>query len=253
MEDFIKNIEKSRNTQEQLDYYAGVNQLLETNGESRMNQISSFPVYASRQQITSFLEKYHIYNLIKDVPGSIVECGVAAGFGLFSFAHFCSIFETYHYTRKVIGFDTFAGFEGITEQDKTSQAAHLTAGGLHFDSYKTLDAAKGLYDQNRALGHIPKIELIKGDISKTLPQYLEENPHLVVGLLYLDMDIYKPTLDTIKLLWDRVPRGGVIAFDEINHRDYPGETIAAIEAIGLGNLRLKRFEFSSMLSYAVKE
>jgi len=37
----------------------------------------------------------------------------------------------------------------------------------------------------------------------------------------------------------------------LNHGDYPGETLAVMETLGLRNIRLRRFEFSSMLSYAV--
>ena len=31
------------------------------------------------------------------------------------------------------------------------------------------------------------------------------------------------------MLYERVPKGGIIIFDELNHEDYPGETIAVIE------------------------
>ena len=67
------------------------------------------------------------------------------------------------------------------------------------------------------------------------------------------MDLYKPTIDTLKIALDRIPKGGVIAFDELNHADYPGETTAVIEAIGLNNLRLRRFDINSMMSYAIVE
>ncbi len=46
----------------------------------------------------------------------------------------------------------------------------------------------------------------------------------------MDLDIYKPTLDTLKLVVNRIPKGGIIAFDELNHSDYPGETIATMES-----------------------
>jgi len=41
------------------------------------------------------------------------------------------------------------------------------------------------------MGHIPKVELVKGDVVETVGQYLEQNPQLVISLLYLDL--YKPT------------------------------------------------------------
>lgn len=253
MEDYLKNIEKTRNTAEQIDYYKDLNNFIESAQVSNIKKIQTFPVYATRQVVTSFLEKYELYKLAKNVPGSIVECGVAGGFGLMSFAHFCSIFEPYHYVKRVIGFDTFEGFAGVTDQDKTSKANHLHEGGLNFGSYDILQNAISLYNRNRVLGHIDKVQLVKGDVSKTFPLYLKENPSLVISLLYMDLDLYKPTLDTLRVAIERVPRGGIIAFDELNHWDYPGETMAVMESIGIKNLHLKRFDISPMLSYAIME
>lgn len=252
-EDFFKNIEKTRNTDKQLEYYQKLNDFIKDKSVSMMDKMACFPLYTSRQTITSFIEKYEIYKLCIDIPGSIVECGVAGGKGLMTFAHLCSIFEPYHYVRKVIGFDTFEGFPEISDKDKTSAAGHMKKGGLHFNSYEALTKAIELYDMNRTLGHLKKAELVKGDISETFPKYLDKNPSLVISLLYLDLDLYKPTLDTLKLVINRVPRGGIIAFDELNHTDYPGETIAVMETIGINNLRLKRLDISSMLSYAILE
>ena len=161
------------------------------------------------------------------------------------------MFEPYHYTRKLYGFDTFEGFAGITDKDLSSEATHLKEGGLNYGGFERFNEAIRIHDQNRALGHIPKMEMIKGDISLTMPKFIKDHPELVIGLLYLDLDLYKPTLDTIKTLITRVPKGGVICFDEINHKDYPGETTAVIESLGLNNIKLNRLDFSSMLSYAV--
>ncbi|MGI0088648.1 MAG: TylF/MycF/NovP-related O-methyltransferase [Nitrosotalea sp.] len=249
----LRNIEYSRNTPEQLQFYTDVQEFLNGVNLEDIEKLRNFPVFTWRQQIRNFLEKYELYNLIKSVPGSILECGVADGFGLMSYAHFCSIFEGYHHTRKVIGFDTFEGFTDLLPQDKTSKAVHMRKGGLRHDSYSILQTAIKLYDRNRTIGHIEKVQLVKGDISQTLPLFLKENPYLVIALLYLDMDLYQPTKDAIRLLVDRIPKGGIICFDEINHQDYPGETIAVMEELGFGKLRLKRFDFSTRACYAVIE
>lgn len=253
MNDFVGNIEKTRNTNQQIEYYNRLNDFIEDPAVSMIDKMTSFPLYTPRQIITSFVEKYEVYKLCKNIPGSIIECGVAGGKGLMTFAHLCSIFEPYHYVRKIIGFDTFEGFPEISDKDKTSKAEHMKKGGLSSDSYQALKRAVELYDMNRALGHLKKVELVKGDISETFPKYLEENPSLVIALLYLDLDLYKPTLDTLKLVVNRIPKGGVIAFDELNHSDYPGETIAVMETVGVNNLRLKRLDISSMLAYAILE
>lgn len=251
MSNFIKNLEKSRNTPDMFKLYSDLEKFLKKITWTEVEKAANFPVLAQRQAITKFLERYELFKLIHDVPGSILECGVANGFGLMSFAHLCSIFEGYHYTRKLFGFDTFEGFTQPNIKDKTSGAQHMKKHGLKFPSYEILKKMIEFYDRNRVLGHLEKVELIKGDISKTLPKFLKKNPQLVVSLLYLDLDLYKPTKDSIKLLLKRIPKGGIIGFDELNHTDYPGETIAVMEEIGISNLKLKRLNFASMSSYAV--
>lgn len=247
--DPLKNIEKTRNTSEQLSYYAQLAEFFETSPEPPLQKMMSFATYATRQTITTFVERYELYKLIQRVPGSILECGVAAGQGLMTFAHLCSIHEPYHYVRRVIGFDTFAGFQGMSDKDRTSRASHMHEGGLAFDTYDKLLRSIELFNQNRALGHLPKVEIVKGDISETLPSYVASNPSLVVALLYLDLDLYKPTKDTIEAIRPRLHRGSIIAFDELNHADYPGETLAVMESLGLGTLRLQRFDIGSNMCF----
>jgi hypothetical protein len=49
----------------------------------------------------------------------------------------------------------------------------------------------------------------------------------------------------------RVTRGSVIAFDELNCPEFPGETIAVMEAIGLSKYAIKRSPLNPLISYLV--
>ena len=165
--------------------------------------------------------------------------------------------EPVHYVRKIIGFDTFEGFPDVSEKDTAnSDLAYPDQhqrGGYSANSYDDLKESIRLYDMNRALGHISKVELVRGDIRETLPKYIQENSHLVVALLYLDLDLYEPTLAALKFLLPRIPRGGVVVFDELNDKAWPGETMAVLDSVGIRNLRLRRFPFDSKICYAVVE
>ena len=50
-----------------------------------------------------------------------------------------------------------------------------------------------------------------------------------------------------------MPKCAIICFDELNHPNWPGETIAVIEELGIQNIRLKRFDFVPSPSYAIFE
>ena len=121
------------------------------------------------------------------------------------------------------------------------------------NSYDDLQKCIRLYDLNRAIGHIPKVELVPGNALETIPKYLEENPHLVVALLYLDFDLYEPTKIAIETFLPRMPKGAIIGFDELDETPWPGETLAVLDTVGLRNLRIQRFPFVSGFSFAVLE
>ena len=93
--------------------------------------------------------------------------------------------------------------------------------------------------------------LVKGNISNTLPNYLDDSPAYTLCLLDLNLDLSKPTKDVLELALDRMPKGSLLVFDEINNGDYPGETIAIREVLGLHNLRMHRVREASMAAYVI--
>jgi len=216
-----------------------------------LDKLNNFPRFVSRQTLSIFMAKNEIFTKILNVHGNIIECGVFMGGGLFTWAQLSSIYEPYNHNRKVIGFDTFTGFPQLHHKDKNEILEHKKEGSYKFDSIKELNEGVNLYNLNRPIGHLEKIEFVKGDATQTIPGYLKENPHTVVSLLYLDFDLYEPTLVALKSFLPRMPKGSVIAFDELNQKQWPGETMAVMESIGLNHLEIKRLNFTPAISYAI--
>lgn len=242
-----------RNSPQNLEYYEKLEKFFDEDPSSILMKLRSFGLYAPRQVVSDFLVRYELFRQILDIPGSIVECGVFNGQGLLSFGLFSSILEPNNLNRLVYGMDTFEGFPAVSEEDKKGASDRMKKGGYAaLGSFERLQEAIRLFDQNRFLGHVPKIHLIKGDVTKILDGFLKDNPHLVISLLYLDLDLYKPTKAVLSKLLPRVIKGGVVAFDELNVRDYPGETLALMDTIGLNNCELKRVPFCSRISYFVR-
>ena len=234
-----------------LSFFEQTVKYFENSPDSTCDKIENFAKYVPRQTLAKFLVRYEIFKKVLYVNGSIVECGVLRGGGLFTFAKLSAIFEPVNHTRKIIGFDTFKGYPSIHEKDCLSYSSHLQEGGLKADVFEDILQGIALYDMNRAVSHIPKLELVKGDINETMHKYLEENPHLVVSLLYLDVDLYEPTKVALECLLDRIPHGGIVVFDELNTKMFTGETVAVHEVLGLNKLQIERFPFDSYVSYAV--
>ena len=243
--------EDKLNTKTNFDFLKKLEHYFDDSIGTTTEKISNFAKYVPRQDLTSFLVKYEIFKKILHVQGSIVECGVLFGGGLMTFAQLSAIFEPVNHQRKILGFDTFSGFPEISIHDKKSTSNFMHRGGLKINSFDDLEKAIALYDSNRFLNHIPKVELIKGNASHTIPKYLTDNPHTVVSLLYLDFDLFKPTKIALKNFVPRMPKGSIIVFDELNSKLWPGETKAVLDTIGIRNLRIERFNFDSYISYAI--
>jgi len=242
----------SMKTEVEHKYRESLNEFIGGASYSNVEIMDCFTKYVRRQTMTYFIARYELFKKIINVHGSIVECGVFRGFGLMSFAHFSSIFEPVNHQRHIYGFDTFQGMANISDKDGR-KSDFLQPNSMAGDSEDDLNKAIRLYDMNRPLGHIQKAKLVAGNATETIPRFIEENPHLVVSLLYLDFDLYEPTKVALKHFAPRIPKGGMIAFDELNDEGFPGETLAVLEEIGIHNLKIQRFPFDSCMSYAVVE
>ena len=215
-------------------------------------KLENFPKYIRRQRLTRLLSLYEIFKLVMPVKGSIIECGVYRGFSLMAWANMSAVLEPTNLTRRIYGFDTFEGFPSIGERDRNAVMTP-EKGQLRSSSYNELNELIRIYDSNRFLGHINKVKLIRGDVTKTIPEFIENNRHVVVSLLFLDMDLYEPTRSAIEHFFPRMPKGAVIAFDELDNPIWPGETMALLESIGIGKLMLRRIEWDPYISFAVIE
>ena len=213
-------------------------------------KLDNFPKYMRRQRLTRLFALYELFKQILTVKGSIIVCGVYRGFDLMSFAQMSAMLEPNNLTRRIYGFDTFQGFPSISKKDQGGKGA-LKKGQLNAASFEELEELIRIYNNNRSLGHISKVELVKGEAEKTIPLFIKKNPHLVVSLLFCDFDLYEPTRSAIKHIYPRMPKGSIIAFDELDNPLWPGETLALLETIGIKNLQLKRFSFDPYIGYAV--
>jgi len=212
-------------------------------------RLDTFPKYVRRQSLTRLFALYEIFRRVLDVKGSVVECGVFRGFGLMAFAQMSAILEPVNFTRRIYGFDTFEGFASVSEQDSSVQRT-AAPGVLASDSFAELNALIDVFDANRYLGHMPKVQLVKGDATQTIPRFVADNPHLVISLLFLDFDLYAPTKAAIEAFVPRMPKGGIIAFDELDNPIWPGETLALLETLGVGRLRIEPLPFDPYIGYA---
>lgn len=239
---FRKNSEK-----EVVKEYADLFLKSEDPVDSKLQNVAK---YLRRQDLTKLIARYEIFKKVINVKGSIVECGVFKGAGLMSWALFSDMLEPINLTRRIYGFDTFEGFPSTSINDENPIRVAKN-GDLKASVYDELNELIKVYDKNRFLGHVNKVELIKGDSSNTIPSFIESHKHLVVSLLFLDFDLYEPTKVALEYFVPRMPKGAVIAFDELDNPIWPGETLALVDSLGIGKLRIQRLDFDPYIGFAV--
>ncbi len=214
--------------------------------------LENLGLFLSSKNLSRILFLNHIYQKIIDIPGIIFDFGTRWGQNMAIFSALRGIYEPFNRHRKIIGFDTFTGFPSIHSKDGLSDLMGLgmVACTPNYEEYLE-EIIKHIEEEN-PISHIKKFEIIKGDVVKTLPMYLENNPETIISLIYFDFDIYEPTKKCLKIIKDRLLKGSIIAFDELNDHDSPGETMAFLEEVG-SFPNLKRYRYASRISYLIIE
>lgn len=166
---------------------------------------NAFLLDGGLDRFTKILCRYELYKQVIDLPGDVVECGVFKGQGLLFWAKLIQIFNPLS-PRKVIGFDTFSGMPASVTRE------HDRAGADAFLGYEDVPAR--IRAKAEAFGLTHRIEIVSGDATKTIPEFVKTRPGFRVALLNLDFDVYEPTLAALEALYDRVVGGGIVTLDE---------------------------------------
>lgn len=215
--------------------------------------LAQLGLFLNRQSLSRILFMHELYQKIIPVHGIVVEFGVRWGQNLALFSSFRGMYEPYNYNRKIVGFDTFSGFPTVAAEDGSDEIASVGAFGVTSGYEEYLDGVLAYHESESPINHIRKYELVKGDAVETFERYLHDHPETIVALAYFDFDLYEPTKKCLALLKDRLTKGSVIGFDELNCPPFPGETIAVIEELGLSRYALRRSPLNPLPSYLVIE
>jgi hypothetical protein len=213
--------------------------------------LTNLALFSRSSVLAKMLYIDELYRMIVNVPGVIMEFGIWWGQNLVLFESLRAIYEPYNYTRRVVGFDTFAGYASITDKDGdydlVSKGAYSVSEGYEQYLARLLD----YHERENTMGHIKKYELVKGDVILSAERYFEQHPETIVALAYFDLQLYEPTRKCLEAIKPNLTRGSVIALDEINCQEFPGETLALKEVFGLENLKIMRSRYLPDRSYII--
>jgi len=205
----------------------------------------------NEERFSKLLIHYEVFKKIKNIPGSIIECGVFKGT---SFSRFAMLRELIGNKKKnkLIAFDVFSDdFPNTNFHNEKIQRKHWikTAGG---SSISTNQIEK-IFKKKK----IKNYELIKGDVLKTIPKFVKNNPKLKISLLNIDIDFVETTQCVLDNFYDKVVKGGIVLFDNYQGVGtggtfYKGETKTINKFLKKINKRVIKFPFFNRPSYIIK-
>src|SRR5258708_27420564 len=176
-----------------------------------------------------------IWQKILPLPGIVCEFGVWWGQSLVLFENFRAIYEPYN-SRETVGFDTFSGYAGIGDSDKRSATISEGVYGVPAGYEDFLDQLLAYHQHENVMSHVRKHELVKGDAAITSKQWFDENAQALVALAFFDMALYEPTKAALQAVKPRLVKGGLVAFDELFRKVYPGQTRPPPVVLGIADV-----------------
>jgi hypothetical protein len=204
---------------------------------------NNFYLSCDNSRIGKMITHYELFKLSSKSPGCIIECGVFKGISLIRFATFLKLLKKSN--RKIIAFDAFGKHPTTNISTDHKRRKKLLSHG------KEAISEKQLMNVLKQKGLEKNIELIRGDITKTVPRYLKLNPKLKISLLNLDVDFYEPSITILKNFYPKLSKGGILMLDDYGVWD--GETMAVNEYFHSKKIKIRKFSFSQTPSYIIKK
>lgn len=165
------------------------------NGRATLQLISR--IKAETDLLLGDLEAYELFLAVtktEKLPGEIAEVGVFRGGSAKLLA------ET---SRKPIHlFDTFEGLPDLTREDRP-------------DQFRKGDYSASLENVTSYLAAYPNVKLYKGFFPATAGPVADRR----FSFVHLDVDLYRPTLDSLAFFYPRMTRGGILIGHD--YRDIP--------------------------------
>lgn len=197
--------------------------------------------FSDNERLTKIINHYELIKKYKNIKGDIFEFGIFKGTSLIRTLHFVKFLKL---NKKVYGFDAFGNFPKknltINSDKKFSKTHDAGSPGL---SDKTINK---ILKKKKLLNY----KLIKGNVLNTLKPFLKKY-NSRISMLFMDLDVYDPTIFVLNNLYARLNKGGVIICDNFNIVE--GETLAFMEFVKLNKLKINYFDNNRRVAIVIKK
>lgn len=215
--------------------------MIELDFSKQFDYENNFYLTAPINRISKFATHLDLFRRVSNIAGDIVECGVFKGVSLSRWIKFRALFEN-PMSKKIIAFDTFGEFpEAGYGPDVAKRRQFIQEAGSRSIGKEELAAVL------QKLELYQNIDLVEGDILKTVPEYKSKNPHLKISLLHIDVDLYETTNACLKELYSLVTKGGIVILDD--YGAFAGANKAIDDFFNGKKIRINKLPYSNAISF----
>lgn len=178
-----------------------------------------------------------LFSRTDNIKGDVIEVGTYSG-------DTTEIIAEYLYknnsSKYYLGLDTFEGYEESDMEGANSASVknHVTKRWkISYDKVK-----------DRLTKYKNIVRLYKGDCKVTIPNLIKNKTITQLSFIYIDCNLYQPSLQSIQQLWPYLSKGGIVSIDE---HLVGGETKAIKEFAKTNNLELKYYSNNAGPSFYI--
>jgi hypothetical protein len=208
--------------------------------------------FAKRKNFPKTLALYELFKKNMNTPGSIGEFGIYKGDSLFIWLFLLETFLPLDRKKKIYAFDHFLNYKNCTKFDKAiSKNKKSFLDKVNKNMLKELIL---LHDSDSIFPGVKRIELIYGDILKTVPEFKARNKGVRFNILNIDFNLKRETETILEYFYDLLIPGGIIMFSGYASPPHEGEAVAIENFLKKkNNIKLKKLVFSNYpVAYFIK-
>ncbi len=151
-----------------------------------------------KQQINKLL------GMVDSVSGHIIEVGTHDGD---TSEIICRYLLENKISKKFYGLDTFSGYLGEDMRGANKDSI------FNFVN-RVWDSEKQKVENRLSFYGKQNYQIIEGDCKKTVPECIENGTFSQFSLVYIDCNLYRPSVTSMDRLYPLLQTGGIMAIDE---------------------------------------
>ena len=164
------------------------------NNFSKKFILENFGMLIGSKSMYRLLKLSEILYKVKSVKGDIIEFGIWNGNNLFTIK---KIIDYHDIKKKIFGFDNFSGFPNPQKLKKKTKGKYI--------------GRPQLIKKIISFFKLKKIFIINDDIMNLQKHSKKFNK---ISFIYIDCNVYKVVEKILEEMNHKIPKGGIIAFDE---------------------------------------